>query len=328
MACDEEGLRGLGLPGPIARKVDKHLKEVRAALTLDIPLDQEQDNDNVEGVVVHNDTTPVVEDAQPAPAELALPTAGLSTRPAKRGRPPKATGRQPRLSQRLDDAPVEADDDVVVIDEEKEEENTRRPSRHRTSRLAAIFAAKKRMEEEDPDVVLSQSETESEEEEIELSDVEEEGPTAAARPRGRGRPRRRAVTEEFGEALQSQMEVETVDNRPEEPNDGVHPDTGAEWMAAAREGLEGILKSMTVPELIKICDDKLWPAEKYYKVRARNGVPVSLSPPFFLCFLYTRGIQCWGRCLMKACCSIFNTLSLSFSQLGAVALQRSDRHRR
>lgn len=236
LSCTETDLQEkLGMNFSAARKVTKRLNEAKA-----IAASQQLATENI--APVPDKTTPLIEASQPAPEAVEL-TAG-PTVPQKRGRgrPPK-NNRQPRLSQRLNAQDLVSEDEEPDQAEEEERELGRN-TRQRVTRLAGVKRAEETMHEQDEPIQEADPEAfEPSEDETESEEEEEALPA-----RRRGRPARRQPAARAAPAADA-MEEDTQDNRPEEPDDGVHPSNGAIWEDAVRVGLEDILKLMPIAKV-------------------------------------------------------------------------------
>lgn len=284
LSCQKTDLRKLGLSNTIATKVDQHLKEARLALATSNEKSDEENAAPISGQA----GTPLVGPEGP-PQRVDLNTAGPTVpKPRGRGRPPK-NPRQSRLSQRLvapapeTDEEIEevappkeasdSDDDVVEIEEEEPESEEdqepvvgRRNTRQRVTRLAAVERAQAHLQQMDTEFSL-----EDNIEEFVPSDSDDEmEEVAPVRPRGRGRPRARV---QHLTALSEDDEEDDV--RPEEPDDGVHPQNKHLWEDSVREGLPEILKQLTQQQLIDLIEDREdvnWDRKMYrYNARTRDG---------------------------------------------------------
>ena len=246
---------------------------------------EKSDEENAAPIPGATAATPLVGPEGPSQT-VDLNTAGATVpKPRGRGRPSKAS--QSRLSQRLEaSAPSteeemeeavapkhgnDSDDDVVEIEDSDIEEDEdageaygRRNTRQRVTRLAAVQRAEARLQEFDAEFNL-----EDNAEEFVPSDSDDEMEEVAPVARGRGRGRRAGATTVVDATIVEE------DNRPEEPDDGVHPRNNHLWEDSVREGLPEILKQMTQQQMIELIQDQEdtnWESKMYkYQARDRDG---------------------------------------------------------
>ncbi len=252
------------------KRLEPHLKVARQAL---------KENNNLPAAAGAAGT-PLVDG--PSAQEVDLSAGPSGPKPRARGRPSKSS-RQSRLSQRLEVASQAADDDddeePAAAGEEDDDESSdydeeegdgaparRTRRRGAGSRLAAVQRAANDIQKVQDELDLGDA---MDEDDAAPSDSESDGEVLPTRRGGRAAPSARNAAAAAAAAVRAQQAAIDA-NRPEEPDDGVHPRNKDLWEDSVREGLVEILKLLPVDTLRTIVDEEIMENPlQYYKFRKK-----------------------------------------------------------
>ncbi len=259
-------LNKLLLTNDVAKKVEQHLKVARQVLK------------EIDGSPAGATTTPLVDGPSAQEVDLGTDPGSSVPKPRARGRPSNGS-RQSRLSQRLeiasaeDGASSDEEEEPAAADDASEEETDadaapvgrKKRSIRNTSRLAAVQRAAKDIKQVQDEFFLGDAEDDDDAPSDSESDEEV---LPATRNGGRAARAARAAAAATAAAEQAVQ----VEDLPEEPCDGIHPDyRNCDWEDAVREGLVDILKNLPFDTLKTIVEDEFEGAAKdYYKYKYKS----------------------------------------------------------